>query len=618
MPIKNRKGEIISEGEVKIFAKMMKESLEDHAKVSAVVGASFLLGDQREVADYIIKNYREAIPTVDALFEAYAKGKESVSVEDIFQKVFSGVYEKSLKECKNYNDEDIEAAFQTLPQETGDYTHSQYYIKSYKKPQNDEETISSVADDFKLASEPMPGVSELTDFNPASDRIVGLAGSRMGNSTTYADLKDQMNRADKTELTEADKAAFGFYTAAETARVFSADFMQKKNIEFSDLYNAFTSINGILRTGDEGGGKMRGNQISAGSGKNVLYGVGSAKVPAAMYNTLDIIAGHMNEIKKTADPALRKTQAIQLAAFAYQMTLSEHLFGDANGRSCRILSDIVLQSFGLPPHTPSKDELSLCGTIGEKTLDFKKGAEVFLNGVQLSDKVVKEQKQAEKAKADPQELAKREQAAKEADDRQKEKVAKQKDLMDGVNDDLTKQVQDYRKAVKQARGTFHNSKEYDQFNIMVDAYASLIEQINKAKQEGQNQINVNGLNPVAKKIALGVLRNDVPKSGNIDFDDAGKLMQEFSDSLTQVAEKYEQYKMKDHTLDPQKEPDKKLLNKDDIRKMNLVHMAMNKNPLPNNLYKQGTRKMQNESSAKSKAESKNAAPNNSGLNFSKS
>lgn len=36
MPIKNRKGEIISEAEVKIFAKMMKESLEDHPKLDPV------------------------------------------------------------------------------------------------------------------------------------------------------------------------------------------------------------------------------------------------------------------------------------------------------------------------------------------------------------------------------------------------------------------------------------------------------------------------------------------------------------------------------------------------------------------------------------------------------
>lgn len=590
MPILNRNGKVMTDAEVRILAKMMKESLEEHAKHLDVKAGAGFVGEQRDISDVIIENLEQAVPGVDAAFEKFSKSKENISMEETFKRVFSGVYKKCSKGFADYNREDVESIVRILVEDTGDETLEEYFILKEKLPENIESSVISTAAEFSLAQEAMPGAAELTDFDPSSDRVVGLAVARMGNSTTYAALKNQMNRADKKELTEADRSMFGFYTAAETAKVISADLMSKKNIGFTDLYDAFTSVNSILRNGDENGGKMRGYQVSV---PGSLTGIGSAKCPAAMYNTLDIIAENMNKIKKTADPALRKTQAIQLAAFTYQMTLSGHLFADANGRSCRILSDIVLQSFGLPPHTPSKEEKTLCHTIGDGPLDFKKGAEVFMNGVRLSDKIVKEQKEAERAKADPEELARREEAGRRAAEAQAELKAKEKYQVDRVDDALVKQFTDYRASVKQARGTFHNSREYDQFGLMLDSYVSLVEIINKAKDEKKAEINLNDLSPVAKKMALATLKNDVADGGIVDFEDAGKLMQAFSDSLTQCAKNYEQYKMKDHTLDPKAEPGKKLLNKDDIRKMNLIHVALGKPELPKDLYKENTKNKEN-------------------------
>lgn len=124
---------------------------------------------------------------------------------------------------------------------------------------------------------------------------------------------------------------------------------------------------------------------------------------------------------------------------------------------------------------------------------------------------------------------------------------------------------------------------------MLDSYTSLVEVINKAKDAEKTEINLNDLSPVAKKMALGILKNDVSANGTVDFEDAGKLMQTFSDSLTQCAKNYEQYKMKDHTLDPKAEPGKKLLNKDDIRKINLIHVALGKPELPKDLYKENSK-----------------------------
>ncbi len=91
--------------------------------------------------------------------------------------------------------------------------------------------------------------------------------------------------------------------------------------------------------------------ISAGR----IEGVGTFTAPKALYKTLSTIADSMNKIKKTQNEALRKTQAIQLAGFAYAVTLSEHVFMDANGRTCRLFADTILQTFELPPHTPLPD-----------------------------------------------------------------------------------------------------------------------------------------------------------------------------------------------------------------------------------------------------------------------
>lgn len=296
---------------------------------------------------------------------------------------------------------------------------------------------------------------------------------------------------------------------------------------------------------------------------------------------MSTIADYMNRIKKTSDPALQKTQAIQLAAFTYQMTLSEHLFDDANGRTCRLMSDVILQSFGLPPHTPSKEELSLCRTVDEHALDFEKGTEVFMKGVQLSDKVVKEQKQAEQAKADPKEVEKRAEAGKRTDELRAETAAREHFLVEDITPERTKQIKDFRAQVKHAKSTFKNSLEYNQFDIMVDSYAAFVESINTAKQKGQSQIDLNKLPTFTKKLALGTLQNEAPKNGVIDLDQAGKVMSAFVQGLNQTAQQYEDYKMKDHTLDPKKAgPDVKLLNKDDIRKLNLVRQAMDKLPLP--------------------------------------
>ena len=91
MPIKNRKGEIISEKDAQIFSKMLKESLENHANMMGPMVPALLADGSKEVGETIIKNYRKAAATAGATMETLAKGKKSVSVEEVFQKTFADV-----------------------------------------------------------------------------------------------------------------------------------------------------------------------------------------------------------------------------------------------------------------------------------------------------------------------------------------------------------------------------------------------------------------------------------------------------------------------------------------------------------------------------------------------
>ena len=76
-----------------------------------------------------------------------------------------------------------------------------------------------------------------------------------------------------------------------------------------------------------------------------------------------------------------------------------------------MFADSILQTFGLPPHTPSKEETEIIKTIGTGKMDFNKGAEVFLKGVQKSDLELKK---------DP-EIAKQRLISKQAEKKQPEK-----------------------------------------------------------------------------------------------------------------------------------------------------------------------------------------------------
>ncbi len=172
------------------------------------------------------------------------------------------------------------------------------------------------------------------------------------------------------------------------ARIHSTGLMSKNTVSFGDLYNIMQDLNKQVRIGDSNGGKLRVQEVAAGD----IVGVPSFSIPKSIFKTLSTIADNINQIKMIENEALRKTQAVQLASFAYNMTLSEHVFNDGNGRTCRMFADTILQTFGLPPHIPQPELLTTPVTIGG-VIDFEKGTRAFLQGIRQSDRILQQEKE---------------------------------------------------------------------------------------------------------------------------------------------------------------------------------------------------------------------------------
>ena len=347
----------------------------------------------------IAQEFAKTMASLDATIDAAAKGSSSVNAVDLIKQIYSDMGSNILS-ALNDNDltePEMDHALSWLRDlGTKEILHA---ADRAMLPRDTDEGYEKTVSGFTLPTEPMEGIENIGDYNPNRDRVQVLYEARSGNSGTLAhkvedsmeQLKsvkpgDEMGRKYyEMQLKESLTGNSGIHAGGEMARIFSAELMAKDKISFGDLYNAFSGLNRAARGNDPLGGKFRGTGIMAGT----LNGVGSGIAPEAVYKTMSQIADAMNQIKQTKDEALRKTQALHLAAFAYSMTISEHAFGDANGRTCRLFADTILQTFGLPPHTPDPEMLTVAKTIGGTPIDFKKAADIVYNGVKMSDQLLK-------------------------------------------------------------------------------------------------------------------------------------------------------------------------------------------------------------------------------------
>ncbi len=510
-------------------------------------------GRAGEVYNPVIKVYQDGLKDLPEKLRTAGEKPDEIKVADFIQKMHHDMAEKVISTLDP--EDDLYPDLQNiLFSDMGGMVYPGLAEGLQPEERDMPEKYQDQINDFKLADVPMEGVEDIAEYKPESGRILALYENRAGNSNTLKpeniakleqgveahrfDLDRQTYNKFVKDLQDAKTAAFGLHAGAEYTRIRSSEMMAKENVTFADVYETFTNINKMARPGDPEAGKLRGTSITAGN----LKGPGATAIPMQTYQTLQTIADSMNQIKKTEDPALKKTQAIQLAAFAYQMTLAQHVFNDGNGRTCRLFADSILQTFGLPPHTPTKAESDIMKTIGEEKMDFKKGAEVFLENVKKSDLELKKDPETviQRLKQEPPE--------KKPGGIQEKHSLKFSAIYE-VNDETVEMLRALKNNSEHAKGRFRDSQEYKDFCSAVDKSYVLALKIN------QNR-------------------------GSKDFD-MKQADAEYASSIRKLfktAAGYKDYKLKDHAEDLSANPGKKKLSTKDREKLDLMDSVIeNKN-----------------------------------------
>ncbi|WP_142848448.1 Fic family protein [Telmatospirillum sp. J64-1] len=158
----------------------------------------------------------------------------------------------------------------------------------------------------------------------ATERIDAI---RMGSSDTIA------GKSGGGEIAEGQRRATDNWKAASAFAREIASSNQPLTLD------SIKQINRLLNTGmpaNEGiAGEFRERPETAGGG--------------AAYLTPERIPLFMDDFMTWLNDKMGQTDPIELAALAYQKLVSIHPFSDGNGRTCRLVADIILQRNNLPP-----------------------------------------------------------------------------------------------------------------------------------------------------------------------------------------------------------------------------------------------------------------------------
>ena len=404
MPIVSADQKRLEVKDVAALKDMIRQSLESHITFLNEKYEQYTSKNVKKSKQVLLSVFTEAVNNVDADVDKANRRRSNVRADQFINDFYENLMNKISRSLGKIEMHRQEVSYvQGFISEFG-IASARKYADSNLHTEDTDEGYDLTESTFQLPTEPVKGIEDIDDYNPAADRVQVLYEARSGNSGTL-EAKVEERRKELEDIPEQDQvgrkfaqqrlqetlsATAGLHAGGEMARIYSSELMSKDNISFGDLYEVFTGLNKITRIGDKEGGKFRAEGISAGK----MQGVGSFTAPKVVYKTLSRIADCMNEIRTTEDPALRKTQAIQLASFAYAMTISEHVYMDGNGRTCRLFADTILQTFGLPPHTPLPELRDLSKTLGRETIDFNKGAEMFFEGIKLSNERLREEKKS--------------------------------------------------------------------------------------------------------------------------------------------------------------------------------------------------------------------------------
>ena len=410
MPIIDQNGKRIKEEDIGFLNEMLKGSLENHIyHLTEWQKTAASRAEDPAFYDRILQHFRNGVDQLPEKINAAKEGNRKIKVQDLIKDVYSGISRAIVEQLRqeDVNQLGISMAVDSFlnyeASEWGDGTLAGEYPNKQElkiETKDTDEGYTRTESTFRFATEPMDGIEEIEEYDPTKDSVAALYSGRAGNSGTLAHTVEEQRaklegmREDdpnypqtKQALEKAEEARAGLIIGGETARGRSVDLRNKAEVSFGDLFGTLSRLNEVVMPNNKQGGKLRGFGITS----NNVAGSGTFTAPVNVYKTLSKIAEGINQVKKVEDPALRKTRAILLAAFSYQMLVSEHVFADGNGRTCRLFADTILQTFGLPPHTPVKDKVKLVHTMGE-AMDFNAGADAFFEGIRKSDRLLREER----------------------------------------------------------------------------------------------------------------------------------------------------------------------------------------------------------------------------------
>lgn len=450
-------GQRISKEDQKLIVQMLRQSL--NAQLERI---DWYIENNEEDAEAfcepIIKEYRDALEGLEKTCAKAFESGQDIKAADFMTSFFDNIADKAASKIdKDHNQYD--GFIMYVANGFGNMVYGRLkYPDMPDNEQDSEDAYKRSTGNFMLAESAMEGIGDIPEYDPNSESIKALNAARSANSSSLAhgleeleakrqeilndedmsqELKDRnIERINKAEE-EYKRNFFGLNTAAEMSRAHSAGLRNRETVTMSDLFTVLSDLNGANRPGDPRGGMLRGRYVQAGEGENAIIGTTASSVPPMLFRALEDISGYMNVIKQTPDPALRKTRALQLAAFSFSTLLSGHFFDDGNGRTCRMFADTILQTFGLPPHTPMPEMIAgKVKTMGRGS-DYRELSGIFLEGIKKSSETL------EGIRAGAEEKRRQ----KEADARQKEKTAED---IAARNKKLTNPI---RALVKEARDT---------------------------------------------------------------------------------------------------------------------------------------------------------------------
>ena len=374
MPFVNSKGKILTQDELDLFLRITGDLFS--SLLRSIKDSTDLSNSEEPFYNQILADFKELSENFPKAVKDAPRDGQKVSIHIFYNEALLDFYRKVLTTKNNFEAQ----SGRYLNQNRFDPFEHQFLSifdrNTPEEPRNLGYGFSDTADGFTFTKRPLPGIENIDTYDPKTSDFGSLSRARQSMSNTY----QEMQTAGGEYAREADSL---FRDASDYSRRKAAEFSDKPLISVSDLYTLFTGLNNAARN-DKEQGLLRPFECKI----NHMNTVSPIAIPNQLYRLLDSVVGHMNTVKQTEDPLLRRSRAVQLAAYCYQLSISEHAFFDGNGRTCRLLADTILQSFGLPPHTPNLALYTSARSIGEP-FDFKLGTRFFLEGISVSDGLLK-------------------------------------------------------------------------------------------------------------------------------------------------------------------------------------------------------------------------------------